>query len=156
MEHFFDATDDPALDETFVDALEDMKDYTDPGVDVNSDLLVPSTDHDPYDGKSRLRYSHAPMNVNTDIVVPLPHKKVPQRDVKYHETFIPPETDTKVELIGKNESRNVESTEEPCPDVSDAGEDVPDLLPRTGGDTRTKYRTRGAVREEAKPTAKPR
>ena len=93
------------------------------------------------------------MNVNTDIVVPLPQKKVPQRDVKYQETFIPPETDAKVEVIGKNGSMNVE---EPCPDVPDSGEDLPDLLPRTGGDTRTKYRTRGAVREEAKPTAKPR
>ena len=106
-----------------------MKDYIDPGVDVNSDLLVPSTDHDPYVGKSRLRYSHTPMNVNTDTVVPLPQKKVQQHDVKYPETFIPPETDTKVEVIGKNGSRNVESKEEPCPDVPDSGEDLPDLLP---------------------------
>ena len=76
----------------------------------------------------------------------------PQRDEKSPETFIPPEADTKVEVISKNGSKNVESKEEPCSDLPDSGEGVP---PRTGKNTRTKYRTRGAVRQEAKPTAKP-
>ena len=60
----------------------------------------------------------------------------PQRDVKSPEKFIPPEADTKVEVISKNGSKNVESKEEPCPDLPDSGEGV---LPRTGKNTRTKY-----------------